>query len=263
MKTAHYLLTTALVAVTLSITFSAEAAEKKVKDASKKMAAPSDESGKWRSVTVECGNGGSVTFLVPVPQRASNGKGSAAQTERATGGRRAQQDVPNGPAAISYAVPEVTAVSSSRSARTCGSASGVQLTDNAALLSSPRYREDHPALQRIPLSSEQSQARADQVKSQLERLMENQAWAESPRAREIFPELQGVQASADETRAKAGRIESQLARLMENQAWVETPRAREEFPELERGLPLAAISQAKARNHQISLGVVTQTSQGN
>jgi hypothetical protein len=44
-------------------------------------------------------------------------------------------------------------------------------------------------LQRVPLSLEEQQAKAERIKKQMDKLKENAAWAASPRTREEFPEL--------------------------------------------------------------------------
>jgi hypothetical protein len=151
----------------------------------------------------------------------------------------------------------VTTFGVSLSAQTCKSSASAQLTDNAALLSSPRYREDHPELQRIPTFAKEAQAKEDQIKTQVAKLMENRAWADSPRTREEFPELQTVPLSSQAAQAKADQLKRQTAKLLENRAWADSPRTREEFPELQRAFASTAIVQVKAGDIQSTASAVS------
>jgi hypothetical protein len=131
------------------------------------------------------------------------------------------------------------------SAQTGQSSASAGLTENEAVLSSPRYREVHPESLGISVSFAEIEAKADRLQRQMAKLMANRAFAASPRAREEFPQLQRPPISAEKAQAKARQIEKQLARMMENAAWVSSPRAREDYPELLRAPTSLGASTAK------------------
>ena len=105
MKTASYLSMAAIAAAVLSTTFSEEATEQQPANSPKTSAVPKAATEKWQSVTFECGQGCSVTFLIPAVQQPAVEKSRSARAERVTRWHWAHQDVPNG-TAVSYAVPE-------------------------------------------------------------------------------------------------------------------------------------------------------------
>jgi hypothetical protein len=131
-------------------------------------------------------------------------------------------------------------VGGSLSAQTCKPSASPVLTDNAALLSSPRYQEEHPELLRGQPSSEETPAlRAKQLAA----LSENVALANSPRFREIHPELLLPAASAE--RLEAFSKADRGGKLTENRALAASPRYREEHPELSRGQNVFEIAPVK------------------
>src|SRR5271170_468709 len=60
---------------------------------------------------------------------------------------------------------------------------------NQALTASPRYREDHPELLRMPDAGEKSEARWSRSREYIAKLAENRALASSPRFLEVHPDL--------------------------------------------------------------------------
>jgi hypothetical protein len=115
----------------------------------------------------------------------------------------------------------------SLSAETCKPSANSQLTDNVALLSSPRYREDHPELLRSVASGNDTSARKAQ---RLAALTKNVALANSPRFREEHPEL--LWAAISEEHAQAASDADRSRKLTENAALEDSPRFRETHPEL-------------------------------
>jgi len=105
MKAASYLSMAAIAAAVLSTTFSAQATEQQLANSSKASAVPKAATEKWQTITVECGQGGTVTFLIPAEQQPVVEKSHSARAEHGTRWHWAQQDVPNG-SAVSYAVPQ-------------------------------------------------------------------------------------------------------------------------------------------------------------
>jgi hypothetical protein len=128
----------------------------------------------------------------------------------------------------------------SLSAQTCKPSAGAELTDNAALLSSPRYREEHPELLRARQPGEENPALEAR---RLAALTENTALANSPRFLEDHPELlrAGFAAEQPQSVSEADR----LRKLTENKALADSPRFREVHPELLRAQPVFEIAPVK------------------
>jgi hypothetical protein len=119
------------------------------------------------------------------------------------------------------------------------SASG-RLTDNAALLSSPRYLEDHPELLRgWPNGRDISVVKAQQFPA----LTDNIALAGSPRYEEKHPELLRSLSPAEQHQADSEA--TRMRKLTENSALAATPRFREVHPELLRAQPVFEIAPVK------------------
>ncbi len=133
-----------------------------------------------------------------------------------------------------------TMVGASLSAQTCKPSASAELTDNAALLSSPRYLEDHPELLRPRPSREESPA----LKAQrLAVLTENAALANSPRFLEDYPALlrSAYSTNLSQTVSQA----DQLKKLTENKALAASPRFLEVHPELLHAQPVFEIAPVK------------------
>jgi hypothetical protein len=231
MKAMNHLSAVAIAVAALLIPLSARAAEQKVENSSKKLVVPATANKEGRSITVEIGNGGSITFDAPDAQRAPIEKGPPAHVIR---WRTISIECGNGgtktfliPAAQQTATEESSAVEpESQLVNSIGRPS------NQAQANSPQFREEHPVSDRIAISGDEAKAKAERIKKQMDKLKENVAWAASPRTREEFPELQRVPLSLEEQQAKAERIKKQMDKLKENAAWAASPRTREEFPEL-------------------------------
>jgi hypothetical protein len=248
MKAMNHLSTVAIVVAALLIPISARAAEQKVEFSSRKLDVPGNPNKEGRSITVEIGNGGSITFDAPVAQRAPIEKSSPAHAIR---WQLVAFECGNGgtktfliPAAQQTATEERSAVQpKSQSVNSIGRPS------NEAQANSPQFREEHPGSDRIAISSEEAKAKAERIMKQMDKLKENVVWAASPRAREEFPELQRVPFSIEEQQATAERIKKQIDKLKENIAWAASPRTREEFPELQR-VPFS-IEEQQAKTERI------------
>jgi hypothetical protein len=104
MKAASYLSVAAIAAAVLSTTFSAEATEQQITNSPKTSAVPEAATEQWQSVTIECGDGGLKTFLIPAMHQPAVKTSLSLRAERVTHWHWRQQDVPNG-SAVSYAVP--------------------------------------------------------------------------------------------------------------------------------------------------------------
>jgi hypothetical protein len=130
----------------------------------------------------------------------------------------------------------VTTMGVSLSAQTCQLPASVQLTANAALLASPRYREEHPELLRAWTSDQETPAYQAQ---RLVKLTENAALANSPRFLEEHPEL--LRAALPEQDTQASSKGDRLRKLTENKALAASPRFREKHPEL---LRIESVSEA-------------------
>jgi len=117
----------------------------------------------------------------------------------------------------------------SLTAQTCEASANTQLTDNAALLSSPRYREDHPELLRGGPSGEPSPAPQAQ---RLAVLTRNAALASSPLFREEHPEF--LRAASSQEQAQVVRQTDQPRKLTVNKALEASPRYRETHPSRQR-----------------------------
>ncbi len=131
-------------------------------------------------------------------------------------------------------------VGASLSAQTCKPSATAEPTDNAALLSSPRYLEDHPELLRPPPSREENPA----LKAQrLAVLTENSALANNPRFLEDHPVLLRAAYSTDQSQSvsQADRVR----KLTENKALADSPRFQELHPQLLRAQPLFEIAPVK------------------
>jgi hypothetical protein len=115
----------------------------------------------------------------------------------------------------------------SLSAQTCKASTSTQLTDNGALLSSPRYREDYPELLRGGASGEETPAHQAQ---HLAVLTKNAALAHSPRFLEEHPEL--LRAASSQEQQPAVSKADQPRKLTENKAIAASPRYRETHSEL-------------------------------
>jgi hypothetical protein len=100
---------------------------------------------------------------------------------------------------------------------------------NSALLSSPRYLEEHPELLRS--SSAARQSNSVSVKQSVETPV-NIALANSPRFREQHPEYRFATVSPARTIASRINPAEQLRRLTQNRALAANPRFREQHPEL-------------------------------
>jgi hypothetical protein len=131
-------------------------------------------------------------------------------------------------------------VGASLSAQTCKPSAIAGLTDNAALLSSPRYREEHPELLRCPPPREMTAALEAQ---RLAALTENTALANNPRFLEEHPELlrAGFATEQPQSVSEADR----LRKLTENKALAASPRFREVHPELLHAQPVFEIAPVK------------------
>jgi hypothetical protein len=131
----------------------------------------------------------------------------------------------------------VTTVGVSLSAQTSKPSVSGQLTDNAALLSSPRYREDHPEALCAVTSVEETPALNER---RLAALTKNTALANSPRFREEHPELLWAGSSAEHKQAATEG--DRLRKLTENEAVADSPRFRETHSELLRVQPMSEIA---------------------
>ena len=131
-------------------------------------------------------------------------------------------------------------VGASLSAQTCKPSATAGLTDNAALLSSPRYLEVHPELLRCPAPRGEVAAHEAQ---RLAALTENTALANSPRFLEDHPELlrAGFATEQPQSVSEADR----LRKLTENKALAASPRFREVHPELLHAQPVFEIAPVK------------------
>lgn len=118
----------------------------------------------------------------------------------------------------------------------------VKATQNTALFTSPRYREAHPELLRVPSVPQES------TTVQIDRratLTKNTALASSPRFREAHPELRWSPSST-EPLAKQNVSESERrSALTSNKALAASPRFREQHPELLREQPVFEIAPLK------------------
>jgi len=231
MKAMNHLSAVAIAVAALLIPISARAAEQKVEKASRKLDVIGTANKDGRYITVEIGNGGSITFDAPVAQRASIEKSSPAHEIR-------WQLVPfecgNG-GTMTFLIPAAQQTATKQSSAVqpqSQSANSIGRPSNQAQANSPRFREEHPDSDRIAISGGEAKAKAERIKKQMDKLKENVAWANSPRTREEFPELQTVPSSIEEQQAKAERIKKQMDKLKENVAWANSPRTREDFPEL-------------------------------
>lgn len=131
-------------------------------------------------------------------------------------------------------------VGASLSAQTCKPSASAGLTDNAALLSSPRYREDHPELLRCPPPREETAALEAQ---RLAALTENNALDNNPRYQEKHPELLRPGFAAEQL--QSGSQADRLKKLTENKALAASPRFLEEHPELLHAQPVFEIAPVK------------------
>jgi hypothetical protein len=122
----------------------------------------------------------------------------------------------------------IASIGMSASAQTHKPSTGVELTENAALLSSPRYREEHPELLRGRAPREETPAREAQRFTGKQQT-DNAALLSSPRYLEDHPELLRRVANVEATPAREAQ---RLAALTKNAALVNSPRFREEHPEL-------------------------------
>jgi hypothetical protein len=221
----------AIAVAALLIPISARAADQNVENSSRKLDAPGTADKEGRPVTVESGNGGSITLDASVAQRASSEKGSPAHAIR---WQLVAFECGNGgtmtfliPAAQQTANEESSAVQpESQSVNSIGRPS------SKAQANSPPFHEEHLDSDGIAIPGEEAKAKAERIKKQMDKRKENVAWAASPRTREEFPELQRVPLSLEEQQAKAERIRKQMDKRKENVAWAASPRTREEFPEL-------------------------------
>jgi flagellar basal body rod protein FlgC len=125
------------------------------------------------------------------------------------------------------------------SARACECSACSKLTDNAALLSSPRYREIHPELSLQRPFDQTTSARKTQ---RMEALSQNVALASSPRFREEHPDLRVV-LSAEYSSAVSQL--NRMEKLTDNLALAASPRYREEHPELLVSEPVFEIAPLK------------------
>jgi hypothetical protein len=82
MKTVNSLRLFCMTVAALVATLSAEAAEQQIAVPSPKSVAPQAASEDRRAMTVQCGNGGSVTFVVPPVKRTSFESASPAHVEK-------------------------------------------------------------------------------------------------------------------------------------------------------------------------------------
>ena len=231
MKAVNHLSAVAIAAATLLIPIFARAAAQKVENSSKKLDVPGTAYNEGRSITVEIGSGGSITFDAPVTQRSSIEKGSPAH---ATRWQLVAFECGNG-GTMTFLIPaeQQTATEESSTAQPeSQSANSIGRPRNQAQANSPQFREEHPDSETIAISGEEAKAKAERIMKQKQKLKENVAWANSPRTREEFPELQRVPLSLEEQQAKAERLKKQMDKLKENVAWAASPRTREEFPEL-------------------------------
>jgi hypothetical protein len=130
------------------------------------------------------------------------------------------------------------------SAQTSTQSSTARLELNAALLASPRYREEHP--ERLRAESATSKFHTSDANCRL-KLSRNAALANSPRFQEEYPELLRRPVSEEESLARAREVRKQLAAMMENVAWASSPRAREDFPEPLHVTMWLPYTQAKKR----------------
>ena len=122
------------------------------------------------------------------------------------------------------------------------SLAGAKAPKQTALLSSPRYLEEHPELLRTPPSREKaSTLQTDRLAT----VTENRALANSPRFREAHPELRWAIPSGQEPVAQAVSESERLKKLTENKALANSPRFREEHPELLRTEPVFEIAPLK------------------
>src|SRR6267378_1178590 len=112
-----------------------------------------------------------------------------------------------------------------------------RLSQNRALLRSPRYLEEHPELLRSRAGTESRVFEPERPAKPTA----NIALANSPRYREEHPELRWAKLPAK----PAVSANEGLAKLMENKALAASPRFREEHPGLLRGEPALEIAPLK------------------
>lgn len=114
--------------------------------------------------------------------------------------------------------------------------------ENTALLSSPRYLEEHPELLRTPSVGRKSHPVS--TKRSVETAV-NTALVNSPRFREEHPQFRFAPVSEEEAIAEQISETERLRRLMENRALASSPRFREQHPELLRVAPSYDIAPMK------------------
>lgn len=115
-------------------------------------------------------------------------------------------------------------------------------TKNTALLTSPRYLEEHPEILREQWSGQKSPAHNT---DQLAKLTENTALANSPRFREAHPELQWAAFPSDQTVAQNSSQSDRLSKLTQNKALANSPRFIEQYRGLLHNEPVIEIAPLK------------------
>jgi hypothetical protein len=110
---------------------------------------------------------------------------------------------------------------------------------NTALLTSPRYLEEHPELLRGQTFGGESKI-ASQAK-----LTGNIALANSPRFREAHPELRWAASSSEQSSARSISPGERRRKLTANQALAASPRFREQHPEILRMQPVFQVAPLK------------------
>jgi hypothetical protein len=132
-------------------------------------------------------------------------------------------------------IAAVATLGVSLSAQTCNSSASAELTSNAALLASPRYREVHPEL----LVGRTSGGNRPQIGA----LTDNIALADSPRYREDHPDL--LRSILPAKQKQAVSEADRMRKLTENGALAASPRFREVHPELLLTRPVFEIAPVK------------------
>jgi hypothetical protein len=114
-----------------------------------------------------------------------------------------------------------------------------EASKNTALLTSPRYLEEHPELLRGRTFGGESKI-ASQVN-----LAGNIALANSPRFREAHPELRWAASSVPQSGTPSISESERWARLTANKALAASPRFREAHPEVSREQPAFQVAPLK------------------
>jgi predicted nicotinamide N-methyase len=122
---------------------------------------------------------------------------------------------------------------------TFNTAFAAEASKNTALLTSPRYLEEHPELLRGQTFGGESK-----IASQA-RLTGNIALANSPRFREAHPELRLFTSSPTPSPSRSISETERLSKLTAHKALAASPRFREQHPEILRVQPVFQVAPLK------------------